>query len=113
MDEVAEDILKKLPPNYDTEAVLRKYPTEYTQSMNTVLVQEMVRFNALLSQVRSSLMTLRKALKGLVVMNADLETLVLNILAAKIPILWMKKSYPSLRVGGADILEIFQKASKI
>ena len=41
--------------------------------MNTVLCQELVRFNRLVVVVHSSLTELRKAMKGLVVMSADLE----------------------------------------
>lgn len=45
VDELAEDILSKLPADFDTQAVIERYPVVYEESMNTVLRQEIIRFN--------------------------------------------------------------------
>lgn len=89
--------MDKLPPNYDIDEAAKKHPIKYEESMNTVLQQELLRFNKLLTEVRSSLINLGKAIKGEVVMSLELESVGNSLFDNLVPALWSKKAYPSLK----------------
>lgn len=64
-------------------------------------------FCRLTKVVRSSLINLGRAIKGQVLMSAELEDVFNSMLVGKVPAMWMAKSYPSLKpLGGyvADLL---------
>eukprot|EP00644_Phytophthora_capsici_P000329 jgi/Phyca11/5088/fgenesh1_pm.PHYCAscaffold_4_\ len=109
VEAVANDILARLPPNFDMEVAQIRYPVRWDESMNTVLCQELVRFNNLMSTIRSSLESLRKALKGLVVMSAELENVSKSLFYGKIPTLWASKSYPSLKPLGSYVTDLLER----
>lgn len=94
---LAIDIASKLPNNFAIDEAKQKYPIDYNESMNTVLIQEMERFNNLLSEIRQSCINLQDAIKGKIVMTQLLEDVANALLLRRVPLSWMKKSYPSLK----------------
>ncbi|CAE7538086.1 Dnah1, partial [Symbiodinium microadriaticum] len=95
--EMARATKSTLPNTYDVEAVGMLYPTDYHESMNTVLVQEAQRYNRLVKVMHSSLRELQKALKGLVVLSAELEKMGNDMFDQRVPAGWTAKAYPSLK----------------
>ena len=48
-------------------------------SLSTVLLQEIARFNRLLTRMRTSLIMLKKAIKGFIVMSEELDSMYVRI----------------------------------
>lgn len=70
MDATAASIQDKLPFRLSRLINFElKFPTQYEESMNTVVKHECLRYNKLLWTMDSSLKALRKAIKGLIVMR--------------------------------------------
>nr|CAD7443931.1 unnamed protein product [Timema bartmani] len=107
--DLAQDILDKMPDEFDTVEVALKYPVLYTNSMNTVLRQELIRFNRLIEVVKDTLVNVGKAVQGLTVMSAELEEVHNSMLVGKVPAAWASKSYPSLKPLGSYVTDLIAR----
>lgn len=84
LGDLAEDILSRMPPSFDVERALLDFPVRYDESMNTVLTQELIRFNGLTKIIAKSLAEAIKAIKGLVVMSGELEQMGNSMVVGKV-----------------------------
>uniref|UniRef100_A0A8C4W100 Dynein axonemal heavy chain 1 n=1 Tax=Gopherus evgoodei TaxID=1825980 RepID=A0A8C4W100_9SAUR len=107
--ETSKDILKKVPDPIHLQEVILKYPVLYEESMNTVLVQEVIRYNRLLEVIAQTLQDLLKALKGLVVMSSQLELMANSLFNNIVPELWNAKAYPSLKPLASWVNDLLQR----
>ena len=58
------EILEILPPCWDIEVVMKKHPISYTDSLASVLYQEVVAYNKLITVIRHTISNVQISLKG-------------------------------------------------
>ncbi|RKO94828.1 dynein heavy chain and region D6 of dynein motor-domain-containing protein [Blyttiomyces helicus] len=107
--EVATDILSRIPSIFNIDSAMQRFPVNYNESMNTVLIQEMIRFNRLIQVVLVSLVNVQKAIRGLVVLSAELEEVCKSILVGRVPAMWSARSYPSLKPLSSYITDLVSR----
>merc|ERR1719409_840225 len=109
MDATAQSIQERLPTPFPLDICEEKFPTMYEESMNTVVKQECLRYNKLLWEMAANLKDFRKAIKGLIVMTSDLESLGKSMFVNEQPELWVKKGPLSEKPLSAWYLDILAR----
>ena len=109
--DAAKAIEEGLPLLYDQEATQMKFPVTYLESMNTLLCQELIKFNKLLRVLKRTLYQVQRALKGLDVMSTELDGVATSIFNQWIPKVWEAVAYPSLKPLGAWVTDLDQRLS--
>ncbi|KAL0978572.1 hypothetical protein UPYG_G00172390 [Umbra pygmaea] len=109
VEELVAGIVEQIPQPISIQEVLTKYPVIYEESMNTVLIQEVTRYNILLGVISQSLSDIVKALKGLVVMSSELESMANSLFINKVPDIWQAKAYPSLKPLASWVSDLLQR----
>lgn len=97
--QLTTDVLSKVPGNIDYETIYRLIgPSK--KPLDVVLLQEIDRYNKLLTKIRNSLKELQRGIRGLILMSSDLEEIFTCMYEGRVPSLWLT-AYPSLKLLGA------------
>ena len=78
-------------------------------SLAICLEQEMIKFNRLLNRMKSSLKDIKRAIKGMIVMSADLDAMYSCFLNNQLPPIWEKVSFASLKTLGSWVRDLIYR----
>eukprot|EP00304_Pavlova_gyrans_P012708 CAMPEP_0206041750 /NCGR_PEP_ID=MMETSP1466-20131121/6142_1 /ASSEMBLY_ACC=CAM_ASM_001126 /TAXON_ID=44452 /ORGANISM="Pavlova gyrans, Strain CCMP608" /LENGTH=4121 /DNA_ID=CAMNT_0053416453 /DNA_START=38 /DNA_END=12403 /DNA_ORIENTATION=- len=101
--EMAADLARQMPPALERKeadgTVFRKLADGSVNPLGIFLSHEMHKFNRLIKQMVNMLHEMQRAIKGLVVMSAELDAMYANFLFQQVPGPWGEngKGYPSLK----------------
>jgi dynein heavy chain, axonemal len=107
VEALCSELQARLPKDlFDIAAVRLKYPMSRVKSMNSVLVQELERFNGLLQVIKQSLSDLLLSLRGESVSSEASESLFRSVLLGEVPKKWQKLAYPGFTYLGGFIADL-------
>lgn len=87
-----------------------KYPVLYEESMNTVLPQEVAKYNRLTNLMRDMLVNVQRALIGEVVMSEDLEAMSEALFNNQVPLAWQPNiGFLSLKPLASWIIDLLDR----
>ncbi|KAF2892470.1 hypothetical protein ILUMI_13689 [Ignelater luminosus] len=107
---VANDVLNKIPKEYEIWKVRKHFQLVMTPTI-VVLLQELERFNRLLTVMRRTLQQLKKALVGEIGMDAVLDNVAYSLYNGQLPNSWRKLA-PDTRKTLGGWMQHFQKRQK-
>ena len=106
---MADLILSKISTTFDLKSSQEKYQLSYYESMNTVLLQELTKFNILTKTICTSLNNIKKVYQGVILINEEYEELIQSMLKNKVPQSWIKVSYISNKSLIAYIQDLYKR----
>ncbi|KPJ06858.1 Dynein heavy chain 2, axonemal [Papilio machaon] len=112
VDELAAEMLVRLPGKIDMETTEKLMGPEIVMPMCVSLLQEIGYYNVLINYIVSGLKELRRAIEGLVVMSEILETMYRCIFEGKVPTFW-QKGRPTLKPLGSWCRELWARGDRL
>jgi dynein heavy chain len=97
LDDLCCQILLRIREPFDLAAAARLRPSSYLNSLNTVLLQEIQRFNRLTGKIRESTTALLSALKGESILTQELDAQATAFSRGFLPPSWKPFSYPTAK----------------
>jgi hypothetical protein len=90
--QLVESLKEKLPKQFSVSAVARK-PSD---TLSNVVLHELAAYNALITVISDSLDRMERGLRGLILIDEQLEQANRRLLANKVPEIWLRASFPSI-----------------
>jgi dynein heavy chain len=111
--ELIMDIQEKQPiqidPHDSAKHLFKVSANGLMHCLATVLLQEIEKFNKLLSRMETSLTSLSRAIQGLDIMSAELDMMYSAFLKNRVPPNWVAVAYPSLKLLASWIVDLVKR----
>lgn len=108
--ELVESITKEVPELIDTTSfhkdIIKVNSKGLLHCFSTVLMQEVTKYNQLVTQIFQTLKDLDAAVKGQILMSPALDRMYTSLLINQVPKVWAEISYPSLKPLGSWIKDL-------